>query len=91
MLELKLPHAWKISFQSKIKVIDVYIILIPGQTVFVISPLCCVLRGEATNTNFIVFGLTLSGLESTIYRPQGEHANHYYTTDAVFGVCVLGV
>jgi hypothetical protein len=32
------------------------------------------LNGEATNTNFIVFGLT--------YRTRGEHANHY-TTDAV--------
>jgi len=33
-----------------------------------------------TNTNFIVFGLTESVLESTIYHIQGEHAN-YYTTD----------
>ena len=33
------------------------------------------LSGEATNTNFQV--LTRSGLESTIYRTQGEHANHY--------------
>jgi hypothetical protein len=40
------------------------------------------LSGEATNTNFIVFGLTQLGLESTIYRTRGEHANHY-TTDAV--------
>ena len=40
------------------------------------------LSGEATNANFIVFGLTLSGLEPTIYRTLGEHANHY-TTDAV--------
>jgi len=39
--------------------------------------------GEATNTNFIVFGLTRPGLESTIYRTRGEHANHY-TTDAVY-------
>ena len=38
--------------------------------------------GEATNTNYIVFGLTRSGLEPTIYRTQDEHANHY-TTDAV--------
>jgi hypothetical protein len=41
-----------------------------------------VLSREATNTNFIVFGLTRSWLELTIYRTQGEHANHY-TTDAV--------
>ena len=30
----------------------------------------------------MVCGLTLPGLEPTIYRTQGEHAN-YYTTDAV--------
>jgi hypothetical protein len=35
------------------------------------------LRGEATNTNFIVFGFTWSGIEPTIYQTQGEHANHY--------------
>jgi len=31
-----------------------------------------VLSGEATNTNFIVFGLTRPGLEPTIYRIRGE-------------------
>ena len=31
------------------------------------------------NTNFIVFGLTRSGLELTIYRTRGEHANHCTT------------
>ena len=40
------------------------------------------LSGEATNTNFIDFCLTRPGFEPTIYRTQGEHANHY-TTDAV--------
>jgi hypothetical protein len=38
--------------------------------------------GEATNTNFIVFVLTRPGLEPTIYRTRGKHANHY-ATDAV--------
>ena len=33
------------------------------------------LGGEATNTNFIVFGLTRSGLELTICRTRGEQAN----------------
>jgi hypothetical protein len=47
-----------------------HIILTPSQTVFVVTPDYCVLRGAATNTNFIVFGLTR------------EHANHY-ATDAV--------
>ena len=32
--------------------------------------------GEATHTNFIVFGLTRPGLEPTIYRSRGEHVNH---------------
>jgi hypothetical protein len=40
------------------------------------------LSGEATNTNFIIFGLARPGLETTIYRTQGEHDNHY-ATDAV--------
>ena len=40
------------------------------------------LSREATNTNFIVFGLTRSGLEAMIYCTQGKHANHYIT-DAV--------
>ena len=39
------------------------------------------LSGEAANTYFIVFGLIWSGLEPTIYRTWGGHANNY-TTDA---------
>ena len=35
------------------------------------------LSGEATNSKFIVFGLTRLGLEPTIYPSRGEHANHY--------------
>jgi hypothetical protein len=41
-----------------------------------------VLSGEATNTNFIVFGMTGPGLKPTIYRSRGEHVDHY-TTDGV--------
>ena len=59
-----------------------HIILIPSQPVFTPSPSCCVLSGEATQINFIVFGLTRPGLEPTIYHTRGEHANHY-ATDAV--------
>jgi hypothetical protein len=55
---------------------------IPNQPVFALTPYCCVLSGEATNTNFIVLCLTRSGLEPTIYRTRGEHANHY-TINAV--------
>jgi hypothetical protein len=60
-----------------------HIILIPSQPVFALSPECCVLSGEATNTNFIVFGLTTSGLEPTFYRTQGGSANHYTTDDVI--------
>ena len=59
-----------------------HIILIPGQPVFALSPYRCVLSREATNTNFIVFDLTRSGFEPTIYHTRGEHANDY-TTDAM--------
>jgi hypothetical protein len=55
-----------------------------SQPVFALFPLRCVLSGEATNTNLIVFGLTRSVLKLTIYRTRDEHANHY-TTDAVNG------
>ena len=39
-----------------------HIILIQSQPVLALSPYCCVLSREATNTNFIVFSLTQSGL-----------------------------
>ena len=41
------------------------------------------LRGEVTNINFIVFNLTRSVLEPTIYHTQGEHGNHYTTDELV--------
>jgi hypothetical protein len=59
-----------------------HIILIPSQPVFALSPWCCLLSGEETNTNFIVFGLTWTRVEPTIYSTRGEHTNHY-ATDAV--------
>jgi hypothetical protein len=37
------------------------------------------LSGEATNTNFIVFGLTQPGIEPMIYCTRGKYANHYAT------------
>jgi hypothetical protein len=49
-----------------------------------------VVSGEVTNTNFIVFGLTRSGFEATIYHTRGEHAN-YYTTDAVNNGIVVDI
>jgi hypothetical protein len=41
-----------------------HIILIPNQPIFALSPYFCVPIEEATNTNFIVFGLSRSGLET---------------------------
>ena len=38
------------------------------------------LRGEATNTNLTVFGLTRWRRKPRIYSTRGEHSNHY-TTD----------
>jgi len=40
------------------------------------------LNEKATNTIFIVFGLTRSGLEPTVYHPAGEHGNNP-TTDVM--------
>jgi len=47
-----------------------------------------VLGGEATHTNFIVYGLTRPGLEPTIYRTRGEHV-YSYTTDAKLYTSIL--
>jgi hypothetical protein len=52
-----------------------------GETLLPVSALTVksyALSREATNTNFIVFGLTWPGLEPMIYHIRGEqHANHY--------------
>jgi hypothetical protein len=55
-----------LSFNQQLR----HIILIPSQPVFPLSPYCCVLSGEATNTNFIVFCLTRPGLEPTTYSTR---------------------
>jgi hypothetical protein len=67
-----------------------HIILIPSQPVFAFTPSCSVLSGEATKTNFIVFGLTRPGLDPTIYCTWDEHANQY-TTDAVLSHSLLNL
>jgi hypothetical protein len=46
------------------------------------------LSGEATNINFIVFGLTRPGLKPTIYHTRGKHADHY-VTDAFFTIYMV--
>ena len=59
-----------------------------SEPVFALSPYCCTLSSEATNTNLIVFDFTHQGLEPTIYRTRGEQANQY-TIDTVDTRCVL--
>jgi hypothetical protein len=54
---------------------------------FLLNDVC----GEATNTNFIVFGLTRSGLVPTIYHTRGEHANHYTTDGVTHNLIILSV
>ena len=49
-----------------------------GQSLFLLA---CFNSREATNTNFIVFGLTRLGLYPMDLTP-GENANHY-TTDEI--------
>ena len=51
-----------------------HIILIPSQPVFALSPEWCVLSGEVTHTNFIVFGW----FEHTINRTRGVFSKELY-------------
>jgi hypothetical protein len=55
-----------------------HIIFIARQPVVLLS--AAYLAGETTDVNFIIFGLTRSVLEPTIYHTRGEHDN-LYTTD----------
>ena len=48
-----------------------HIILILSQSVFALTFLSCVLRGEAARPNLRVFGLTRTWRESTIYHNLG--------------------
>jgi len=53
-----------------------YIIFIPSQPFFALfPPYCCMLSGEATNINLIVFGMIRLVLEPTIDVTRGDHAN----------------
>ena len=57
-----------------------HLILNLSQPVFVVSPLCCMLR-EIENTILIVFGFTRLGLKSTIYHTR--HDTNHNNTDVV--------
>jgi exonuclease I len=75
-----------VSIQTEIEIQQynpvVHIITRSTLTEVTHSALCCVLSGEATYTNLIVFGLIRPVLEPTIYHTRGKHANHY-VIDAV--------
>jgi hypothetical protein len=57
-----------------------HIILILSQYLFLFPNDAC-LSGEAVNTNFIVFGLTQSRMDS-----RSKHANHYNTVAIILGL-----
>ena len=59
-----------------------HIFLIPNEQIFTLTPKCCVLSGEAANTNFMIVGLNRPGLKPMIYPNPNEGANNY-TTDVV--------
>ena len=69
---------WGLLYHRPTRLV-VHIILITSQPVFALSPECCVLSEKTTNTNFIVFDFTWSGLQPTIYRTRGMQTNHYTT------------
>ena len=56
-----------------------HIILILSQPVFALTPSCCMLGGEAENTNVILFGFTKPELKLMIYCTQGKHVDHNST------------
>jgi hypothetical protein len=41
-----------------------------------------VLSGETTNTHFIIFDLTLPGIEPMIYQTRDKHSSHYIINGA---------
>ena len=57
-----------------------YIILIPSQPVFALTPKCYVLSREATNTNFCLWFNLIKACAPIIYCTRDEHANHYTTS-----------
>jgi hypothetical protein len=55
-----------------------------SQSVFTLTPYCCMHSREAANDNFTVFGLTRPGIEPTIYHTQGKYSKHYITDALVW-------
>ena len=50
-----------------------------NQFIFYLIHLCWIQSGEASNTNYIVFGLTRPELELANDLTRGESATHYTT------------
>ena len=60
-----------------------HIILIPSQPVFALSPLCCVLSGEATNTIFSLWFDSTGARTHDLSHSRRARYNRHYATDAV--------
>ena len=60
------------------------IILIPSQPFFALTPYCCVLSREGTNTNFIVFGISPprrfrgNVWTAMLFKLQRHHHTQFY-------------
>jgi hypothetical protein len=68
-----------------------YIILIPSHPVFALSPYFRVLSREATNTYFLIFGLTPS-LSSPLFNTfEASTLTINYNTDAVENILVVWI
>jgi hypothetical protein len=50
------------------------------QSIYALTSKCYVFIGEATDTNFIVYGLIPPGFELTIYRTVDINMYHYHRT-----------
>ena len=67
------------------------IILIPSSLFFDFTFRCCVLNGEATNTNILVFALTQPRLEHTAYFTRGKQVNHKLPMCSVLLIATIDI
>jgi hypothetical protein len=83
LLFMMLSH-WNKSLWIDMSPHSGHIILIPSQPVFALSPSCYVLSGEATNTNFIVFGLTRLETSEVTFTPTMRLIDWFIVFNATF-------
>jgi hypothetical protein len=65
-----------------------HVILIPSQPIFALTPQCCLLSREATNSNFImfiVFGVTWPGLKPIIYLHFQQYFSYIMAVSFISG------